>query len=96
MAIITNINGTSVKNCKCGTWLNHWKNFSRQKAPFQCPVFGCLNKELVGAHVQKGNSTDRKWYIVPLCQEHNQSNKDLFISDQVELVSADKRLTCDK
>ena len=69
---IRNINGTSDTKCKCGSWLKHWENFSGQAVPSFCPVSACLNKDLVGAHVQKGgSSTDQKWYIYPLCAHHN-------------------------
>jgi len=50
----------------CGSWLNHWKNFSGQGIPAYCPVSSCFEKELVGAHVQKADSTDKKWYICPI------------------------------
>ena len=70
---ITNINGTSDTNCKCGSWLNHWINYSRQNLPTYCPVLGCSEKPELGAHVQKANSYDRKWYIIPLCKTHNRA-----------------------
>ena len=96
MVKITNINGTSDTACKCGSWLNHWKNFSGQIIPTFCPIYLCYNKELVGAHVQKANSTDNNWYIVPLCNEHNRSKSDLEISTDIKLVSANKKETCER
>ena len=30
------------------------------------------NSDLVGAHVQKANSSDKSWYITPLCKACNQ------------------------
>src|SRR5690242_375654 len=27
---VNNVNGTSDKYCKCGSWLDHWKKYSRQ------------------------------------------------------------------
>ena len=33
---------------------------------------GCSNSDLVGAHVQKANSSDKSWYITPLCKACNQ------------------------
>jgi hypothetical protein len=101
MAKITNINGTSEHSakCKCGSWKQHWLNYNGgQKLPTYCPESKCLKKteDLVGAHVQKAGSTDRSWYIVPLCQEHNQSKEDLTISDSINFAPANRSLTCEK
>jgi hypothetical protein len=94
---ITNINGTSDTICKCGSWLNHWANYNGgQTVPTYCPVSSCIERELVGAHVQKANSTDLKWYIVPLCKTHNSSSKDLEIFDPTNLAPANKKETCEK
>lgn len=92
---IKNINGTSQTKCVCGSWMNHWNRFSGQSVTF-CPVVGCMNKDLVGAHVQKANSLDSHWYIYPLCNAHNQSTKELDVSDIYKLVSANKKETCEK
>ncbi len=92
---IRNINGTSQTTCKCGSWLKHWEKFSGQSVIY-CPVVACMNKGLVGAHVQKSDSSDNKWYIYPLCNAHNQSTGTLDISDTYKLVSANKKETCEK
>lgn len=94
---IRNINGTSDTTCRCGSWLNHWKNFSSQPTPTFCLVKNCTKRDLVGAHVQKGGeSTDQNWYICPLCGEHNQHKGELELSDIYKLVSANKKETCEK
>lgn len=94
---IRNINGTSDTTCRCGSWLNHWKNFSGQTLPSYCPANGCLNKDLLGAHVQKGGeSLDQKWYIYPLCGSHNKHTGELQVSDGYKLVSANRKETCDR
>jgi hypothetical protein len=95
MAKIKNINGTSDTLCKCGSWLQHWRNFSGQIISY-CSVEYCINRDLVGAHVQRADSTDKSWYIVPLCQKHNQSTGELQISDTFKFVSANKKETCEK
>ena len=92
---IKNINGTSQTNCVCGSWLKHWEKFSGQTTTY-CPVKDCLKKDLVGAHVQKANSSDNKWYIYPLCNGHNQATGELEVSDSYKLVSANKKETCEK
>jgi hypothetical protein len=93
---VQNINGTSDSKCSCGSWLHHWKNFSGQSFPTFCPETKCINKDLVGAHVQKASSSDNKWYILPLCSEHNKATGTLEVSDTYKLVAANKKETCDK
>lgn len=94
---IRNINGILDTTCRCGSWLNHWKNFSGQAVPPLCTVSGCKNKDLVGAHVQKGNgSMDHKWYIYPLCGDHNNYEGELEVSNIYKLVSANNKETCEK
>lgn len=90
---VKNVNGTSQKDCKCGSWLQHWLNYSGQKAD-SCKVKGCTNTDLLGVHVQKNVSYDRNWYIVPLCREHSKKSDLLELEDGTYLVSAHKSLTC--
>ncbi len=92
---VKNINGTSDNTCKCGSWLEHWKKFSSQTLSSYCSEVKCTKKPEVGAHVQKDNSTDTNWYIVPFCNTHNgETGKSLDIVDSVKLVSANVSETC--
>ena len=92
---VKNINGTSQRTCKCGSWLDHWKNYSGRSLPTYCPEKTCTNKPEVGAHVQKDSSTDRSWYIVPLCRTHNaETGKSLELVDSIKLASANVAATC--
>ncbi len=92
---VKNINGTSYSTCKCGSWLNHWKKFSGQSLSKYCSEKSCTKKPEVGAHIQKDNSTDSSWYIVPFCSTHNgETGKSLDIMDSVKLVSANVSETC--
>jgi len=94
---VKNINGTSGNICKCGSWLKHWEKFSRQSLPPYCSEKTCMKKPEVGAHVQKDNSTDNSWYIVPLCNVHNgETGKSIDIMDSTVLVSANVSETCGK
>jgi len=94
---VSNINGISDNACKCGSWLGHWKKFSGQSLTTFCPQVTCVQRAAVGAHVQKDNSGDSSWYIVPLCPTHNgKKGKSLDISDNVNLVSANVSETCGK
>lgn len=91
---VKNINGTSQRNCKCGSWIQHWRNFSNQIAT-ECRALGCSRKDLVGAHVQKDVDYDNSWYIVPFCSAHNQANISIELVVGTNLVSANKSQTCD-
>jgi len=91
---IKNINGTSQNKCRCGSWLDHWKNYSKQSVPIICPAYGCNGKDIVGAHVQKDSIYDNKWYIYPLCTSCNQKGGTLDVSDLYKLVSANVSETC--
>lgn len=92
---ITNINGTADNQCTCGSWLKHWEKYSGQTTDY-CQANGCLNKDIVGAHVQLANSIDKKWYIYPLCNKHNMHTGILEVSNSYKLVSANKSETCGK
>ncbi len=92
---IQNINGTSQTSCACGSWLKHWENISGQSAMF-CPVGHCTGRDLLGAHVQKTDSPDDRWYIYPLCSVHNRTTGVLEVSGYYKLVSANKKETCER
>ncbi len=65
--------------------------------PKYCPVKDYLNKNLVGAHVQKNSALDRDWYIIPLCSEHNgQKGGALDVAGYLTLVPANVSATCGK
>lgn len=89
---VTNINGTAGLKCACGSWLKHWQNHSKLTPNF-CSEKTCTNRDLVGAHVQKG-ILDRNWYIIPLCNKHNQTGTALEVSDSTFFVSANQSMTC--
>jgi hypothetical protein len=92
---VKNINGTSQNTCKCGSWFRHWKEFGGKALTLYCCVSSCSNLVEVGAHVQKYDSTDDRWYIVPFCKEHNAKiGETLDIDDNIELVSANVSETC--
>jgi hypothetical protein len=92
---VKNINGTSQSSCSCGSWLDHWEKFSGQALPTFCSEEKCMKKPVVGAHVQKDDSDDKGWYIVPLCKTHNgETGKSLIISDFIIFVSANVSKTC--
>jgi len=95
MTTIKNINKIILKNCACGSWLNHWLAGSNSIAK-RCAVCGCSCKtNLQGVHVQK-TSSDALWYIIPLCSEHAKAHNELGVCDNTLFVSADPSETCEQ
>ena len=92
---VKNLNGTSQRTCKCGSWLKHWENFGGCVTTI-CSVVNCGEIAEVGGHVQKiGN--DNRWYIIPLCKScNNKKGEELEIYDDIKLVSANVSETCGK
>lgn len=94
---IRNVNGTSGHSCRCsGGWLAHWKLYGGVEGDIKCAVCGCENLAEVGAHVQKADSGEDDWYIVPFCRAHNQKADKMTVSDTTEFVSANVSVTCGK
>jgi hypothetical protein len=81
---IKNVSGSSrfAKPRGYSSWLAYWEAQMELKAKI-CSVEECKNKELVGAHVQKVYSNDKKWYIVPLCKSCNQRTDTFCVSDKL-------------
>ena len=101
MRKIKHINGTSESSarCHCQTWKNHWSNFNpdRQNWPSYCVIHDCHRQAEVGAHVQKADSADDRWYIIPICKEHNLMTNQMFeVSDYVSFAPANQMETCGK
>lgn len=76
---VKNLNGTSGRLPDgASSWKEYWENETGRKFG-RCSCKGCGNTAEVGAHVQKSNSSDRKWYIVPLCKgDNNKSSDEIF------------------
>lgn len=93
---IRNVGGISLAPCRCGNWLDHWKNFSGRKVPYYCPVIGCAESKLTAAFVQILSGVDSGWYVVPLCLKHSTAkNEVLEIDDYCRIVSANVNMTCE-
>lgn len=87
-----NKNGTGDRACKCGTWKNHWLNFSGEKWPSECSVSGCDNSATLGAHIYNANVSGEK--IVPVCASCNKKSGEFSLKNGVVLVSANRAETC--
>lgn len=53
------------------SWLDYWKKRTGGNPSF-CGASSCFGTDLVGAHVRKVDSTDRDYYITPICRSCNQ------------------------
>lgn len=55
---------------RVGNWLKYWEDATGMKANW-CHRVNCFSKATDGAHVQLDDSSDKNWYIVPLCHRCN-------------------------
>lgn len=78
---VKNVSGSSRFPAPAGysSWLKYWEKQTGESTYF-CSADGCLGTNLVGAHVQKAYSDDKKWYIVPLCTSCNQRTDTFNVS----------------
>ena len=90
----SNKGGTAVRNCSCGSWKQHWLNFSGKPWPATCSVAGCNNRPVLGAHIRNPNVKGEK--IVPMCESCNHLTSTFNLKEGVMLVSANTSETCDK
>ena len=89
-----NKNGTENRSCKCGTWKQHWINFSGEEWPIFCSVSGCFNFAELGAHVINSKVSGEK--IVPMCKGCNNKSTDFNIREGTVFVDANVSNTCEK
>lgn len=87
--------------CPCGSWLDHWKKFSKKSPPTKCPVKGCDNKPWLAIQVQIGgqfhSSTGLSLRIIPICEDHaNEVGNELDIHGETAFVSANLADACEK
>jgi hypothetical protein len=88
MIEVKNLNGTTDNDPPEGysTWKEFWED-KKEKDFSTCSCKDCSNDAEVGAHVKKANSSDNKWYIVPLCTSCNHKTKDeVFEVREYDLV----------
>lgn len=88
-----NKKGTSNRSCNCGSWKQHWINNSAIVWPKKCSIFGCINDASLGAHIYNSSVSGEK--IVPACDSCNKQDKEFNLKGGVQLVSANKKLTCE-
>lgn len=86
---VRNVIGTSDHRCGCPSRGHHWMRGTGRSFPVLCCVYDCFNRAEVGAHVQKVGNLDLRWFITPLCKEHNASSEVMELTTLTELVLAD-------
>ena len=89
-----NKNGTGERTCACGTWKQHWLNYSNRKWPSSCSVSGCTNQPTLGAHIINSSVSGEK--IVPMCVSCNNKTGFFDLKSTEILVDANKSKTCEK
>ena len=89
-----NKKGTGGRSCKCGSWKNHWLNFSKKSWPATCSVADCNNSATLGAHIFNSNVPDE--YIVPICDRCNKLGSEFNLKGGITLVPANRTKTCEK
>ena len=90
----SNKSGTTERACVCGTWKQHWINFSGKAWPAQCSVDGCSNKPTIGAHVTSKSVIGER--IVPMCDSCNKLTGTFTLKGGVSVPKANKAETCEK
>lgn len=90
---------TGDRECNCGSWLEHWKKYTKSSNVPDCIVDGCRHAATVGAHVEftKVNDYKLKSYIAPMCDSHNKDHNLIFKSKpNYRLAVGNKNATCGK
>lgn len=68
-------------------WRDYWESrFGyelEEGVMYECPACGngVTKEHIDGCHVQKVNSIDKSWYIVPLCDSCNQKTGELDVDE---------------
>jgi hypothetical protein len=92
-----NVSGSGDQKCKCGSWKQHWLNFSgATEWPSECSIKGCSEKPVDGGHLRC--SENNLEYIAPLCSKHNNPNntEEMTLKGGVKLARANRSETCEK
>ncbi len=87
-----NKNGTEERSCKCGSWKQHWLNFSGKRWPNKCSVKNCKNRPTLGGHIINPNVSGER--IVPMCDSCNKLGGTFDLEGNITLVKASRKDTC--
>lgn len=91
MTKVKNVNGSGRYSPPEGytSWLDYWEKQTGKRVHI-CGAMDCNGTDLVGAHVQKADSYDNKWYVTPLCKACNNRTDEFYVS--FELVPVPSNL----
>jgi hypothetical protein len=68
------------------SWLDYWEKMTHRPA-IRCSAMDCHQSRLfctlVGAHVIKVDSSDRHYYIVPLCKGCNKRTDEFWVDEEL-------------
>lgn len=80
MIKVKNANGSSRFRIPLGyaSWLDYWEKQTGLKMSI-CGCKNCNNTDLVGGHVIKANSTDKHYYITPICRSCNNRTDEFYV-----------------
>lgn len=90
----SNKSGTANRSCVCGTWKQHWLNYSNKSWPAECSVSNCSNKPTLGGHIINNSVSGE--LIAPLCDSCNKLSDKFSLKNRVSLTSANKADTCER
>ncbi len=85
MTLVKNVHGQSYDSPPkgCSSWLDYWEKQTGKKAT-RCGAINCKsNEQLFGAHVIKVNSSDKKYYITPLCPKCNKRTDNFNVDTEL-------------
>lgn len=89
---VKNLNGTSDNTAPSGysSWKDYWERKSGQTANICHRLYCSSTYYIVGAHVQLVDGGN-EWYIVPLCNAHNQSTDvEFYVTAPLVPVNTEK------
>ena len=89
-----NKKGTASRDCNCGSWKQHWINFTKDEWPSTCSVFGCNSSAELGAHVYHPDVEGER--IAPMCDSCNKKTDIINLKGSTKLPKANISQTCGK
>jgi hypothetical protein len=87
---VVGVSNTSNLKCKiCGEWIKHWKKLAGCNEVNCChPAHEKSGKKIADIGTHGLDISSKKHFIIPVCKEHEISNKEaIYISDEM-LVDA--------
>lgn len=89
MTKVKNVNGSGFyfgAPSGYSSWLDYWEKVTGRRAT-RCSAIDCHQSRslctLVGAHVIKVGSSDRHYYIVPLCSGCNKRTDEFWVDEEL-------------